>query len=180
MPAPSPAFIAWWFAPWRIGGPALPASCGSELARRDAYRHWCTAAAVSPDLPAHADWRWQAAYDADAGVLQYAGALFGGLLAARHQRQEELAALAPPARHWCLAVALTQPLVDWSGAAHERGMAEFALRAERAVPGLWPRLALSLPAADRPQLASTARTLSERDTRCALMCLAHARAAGAA
>ncbi len=153
---PSAAFIDWWFAPWRNGGPDFPASCQGELARRDAYRHWCAQAGLVPQLPAAAKWEWQATVALDGPLLLQAAELFGGLLAARQQRQAGLAQLAPGRRRWCLAVALTQPLEAWSEAAPptaalgQRGLQEFALRAERALPGLWPRLALLLPAPARP------------------------------
>lgn len=180
---PSPAFIDWWFAPWRNGGPALPDICMSELARRDTYRHWCKQAAVVPQLPSHADWHWQAVAEMDGDILLLSAELFGGLLAARRQRHDELLELSPSRRRWCLAVALTQPLVDWSDAAmpvpspRQRGLLEFSLRIERALPGLWSRLALLLPATVRPQLQPdvvVAYTLRERDRRCWLMCMAQA------
>jgi len=185
--SPTAAFIDWWFAPWRGGGPALFDACQGELARRDAYRDWCCQAGLAPDLPRQADWRWQAAAALEPDLLLRAAALFGGLLAARAQHHAELAQLAPDARRWCLAVALTQPLAQWlpdtaqALAPARRGLAEFALRAEQAVPGLWPRLALGLAPELAPGLAQSGRPagahrLSERDRRCWMLCVSHARA----
>lgn len=193
---PTPAFIDWWYAPWRNGGPALPAPCLGGLARRDAYRDWCRQAGVVATLPEDADWQWQAAAAVDAASLLAAAELFGGLLAARRQRQDELAALASGQRRWCLAVALTQPLADWSSsssssnsssgggapAPRRHGLVEFALRVERALPGMWSRLALLLPEHERPQVdpdAAGAHVLRERDRRCWFMCLGQARRAAA-
>lgn len=181
---PTPAFIDWWFAPWRNGGPPLSAHCASELARRDAYRQWCQQAGIAPQLPATADWAWQAAAAVDGATLLRAAELFGGLLAARRQRHDELAALAPADRRWCLAVALVQPLADWDAgpvaSPRQRGLREFALRAERALPGLWPRLALLLPGSDRCSVdpgagAATQLTMHARERRCWLQCVAQAR-----
>jgi hypothetical protein len=181
---PTPAFIDWWFAPWRNGGPPLPASCVGELARRDAYRHWCAQAGIAAQLPLQADWDWQGAAAVDGATLVQAAELFGGLLAARRQRLAELANLSPAQRRWCLAVALAQPLADWSdlpvATPRQRGLREFALRAELALPGLWARLALLLPEPVRLSLAPVAGTLHARDRRCWLMCVAQARQGSAA
>lgn len=182
---PSPAFIDWWFAPWRNGGPPLPDACRGGLARRDAYRDWCARAGVTAPLPAQADWRWQAAAEVDGAILPRAAELFGGLLAARRQRLQELAQLEPARRRWCLAVALTQPLVDWGAAPpgapspYRNGLRECALRLDSGLPGLWSRLALLLPCAERPQLTpATPGVLRERDLRCWLMCVTQARRFG--
>lgn len=181
---PAPVFIDWWFAPWRLGGPAMPEVCLGELARRDSYRHWCRSAGVLAELPAQAQWEWQAVAGVDGAILLRAAELFGGLLAARHQRRDQLMELTPARRRWCLAVALTQPLTDWSdGSApaeplRQRGLREFALRAESALPGLWSRLALLLPAPAAVRLPGSAGAgppARERDRRCWLMCVERAR-----
>lgn len=141
-PPLSESFAQWWFAPWTYGGPALPAGCASVLAYRDVYRHWCAETGIRAQLPPEADLRWQDAACSNGARLLQAAELYGGLLAARRQRLAELAALAPARRRWCLSVALTQPLADWSGElpdalrnARGRGLAELALRLERVFPG---------------------------------------------
>ena len=183
--APTAGFIDWWFAHWRGAGPAwFDDVCRGQLARRDAYRDWCRQAGLAPDLPRQADWRWQETAALEPALLLRAGALFGGLLAARAQRQDQLAQLAPDARRWCLAVASTQPLAPWLPEATPadgpagRGVAELALRAEQAVPGLWPRLALALAPAERPAGVAAAgeHRLGERDRRCWMLCVHRARA----
>jgi len=189
MPEPSLSddFIQWWFAPWLYGGPALPDACDGVLACRDVYRHWCAGANVLAHIPDQADLQWQDAMCLDGERLQHAAELFGGALAARRQRWEELAGLAPARRRWCLSVALTQPLSDWSDGlpdglrnVRERGLLELALRLERAFPGMWSRLRLLLPRdLDRqlaPLLVAQAKPGNllprDRDRRCWLMCLA--------
>ena len=184
LPALSDDFFQWWFSPWSYGGPALPDACRGVLAGRDVYRHWCAAAGVRAQLPDQADWRWQDAACSDGERLQHAAELFGGMLAARRQRLDELAAMAPATRRWCLSVALTQPLADWSGELPEslrnvrgRGLLELALRLEQAFPGMWSRLRLLLPEDLGRQLApllaarAMALPLRDRDRRCWLMCV---------
>ncbi|WP_296555973.1 hypothetical protein [Pigmentiphaga sp.] len=189
MPSPSLSddFVQWWFAPWLYGGPARPGGRGGELACRDAYRHWCAGVNVLAHMPAHADLQWQDAACRDGERLGHAAELFGGMLAARRQRQDELAGLPPARRQWCLSVALTQPLADWSGDLPEglrnvrgRGLLELALRLERAFPGMWSRLRLLLPQDLDEQLAPLVAApaaganvpLRDRDRRCWLMCMA--------
>lgn len=195
--APSEMFVDWWFAPWRYARkddrPALHDCVNSLLGRRDAYRHWCALTSVTPHMPSCPDWQWQAAASSDTDELLQAAELFGGLLAARRQRHDELAQLAPPQRRWCLSVASTQPLRDWAGdlpeGAHsprERGLLELALRLERGFPGMWSRLRLLLPAHQAEALAPllggagasvcSSQPLRERDRRCWLMCVSHSRA----
>jgi len=192
---PGDAFLRWWFEPWRYGGPPLSAYCDSVLAQRDGYRHWCAQAGVVAELPHRPQLEWQAAVCTDRAQLLRAAELFGGLLAARRHRQEELALLAPALRRWCLAVALTQPLADWRPdlpaglrGPRGRGLSELALRMEHVFPGMWSRLRLLLPdelaaavsaaltdpapASATPALPVAPPAVRERDRRCWLMCLA--------
>lgn len=202
-PALSEQFIDWWFSPWRYARAndvspmqdRLHERLHSTLGRRDAYRHWCAEARVTPQLPSHPDWQWQwqAAALSDTDQLLQSAELFGGMLAARRQRHDELAQLSPQRRRWCLSVALTQPLADWTegvldgadGATvsvHERGLLELALRLDRGFPGMWSRLRLLLPPPLRATLQAKSAALSvaggtavlplrDRDRRCWQMCV---------
>lgn len=197
-PAPCASFLDWWFAPWRYAHRPQPPLCQGLLAQRDAYRDWCRVAGVAADLPASGDLRWQMTIR-DREEFNHAVTLYGGLFAARQRDQAELACLTLPQRRWCLSVALTQPLQPWSGPLPEelraigvraRGMAELALRLERAFPGLWSRLRLLLPEHEAHQMAqvltpalsasASASALSslprERERNCWQLCLAQARA----
>lgn len=192
--APSASFLDWWFAPWSYAHRPWPSLCQGMLAQRDAYRDWCRVVGVAADLPDSGDLRWQMTIR-DSEEFHHAATLYGGLFAARRHDQAELAWLTPAERRWCLSVALTQPLQPWSGSLPEelraigvraRGMAELALRLERAFPGLWSRLRLLLPEQEAHQLAQVLTpTLSasappplprERERNCWQLCLAQARA----
>ncbi|GEM_PF-928297 len=190
--APSASFLDWWFAPWRYAH-RPPPQCQGMLAQRDAYRDWCRVAGVAADLPDSGDLRWQMTIR-DSEEFHHAATLYGGLFAARQRDQAELACLTLPQRRWCLSVALTQPLQPWSGplpedlraiGARARGMAELALRLERAFPGLWSRLRLLLPEHEAYQLAqvltpelsaSAPSSPRERERNCWQLCLTQARA----
>jgi len=187
---PSADFLDWWFTPWSYAPGHGTPYCTGSLGQRDAYRHWCQQAGVRPALPATGDLRWQMTVrDAD----QFAGAaeLFGGLFAARARQHDELASLSPARRRWCLSVALTQPLLGWTGdlpqpmaSARARGLLELALRVEQALPGVWSRLRLLLPPDEADQLAQRlalgapeAARLRERERNCWQLCLAQAQGA---
>lgn len=181
-------FIDWWFAPWdyAIGAPPLPAA--DRLALRDGYWLWCERAGIPAALPAHFDPDWQSVAAVQGEALLAGARLFGGLIAARAQRQDTLAELGFAERKWCVGVAATQPLHGWPGlqfraadAIELRGMTELACRLEADFPGLWPRLQLTLPkaAAIRVEglLAGAAPAPLEpsalRAQRCWSLCLRH-------
>ncbi|TQK12969.1 hypothetical protein FB599_0376 [Herbaspirillum sp. SJZ130] len=189
---PSADFLDWWFAPWSYARRHAAPPCAGTLGARDAYRDWCRQAAVDPVLPVAGDLRWQMTVR-DGDEFGRAAELFGGLFAARARNHDELAALSPARRRWCLSVALTQPLLAWTGelpqalaTARARGLLEAAMRLEHALPGMWSRLRLLLPDDEAGQLGrrlalgtpESAR-LRERERNCWQLCLAQARGAGA-
>jgi len=187
---PSAEFLDWWFAPWSYAPRHDTPHCTGALGQRDAYHDWCQRAQVNPALPASGDLGWQMTLR-DADQFSCAAELFGGLFAARARNHDELAALSPARRRWCLSVALTQPLLAWSGelpramaTPRTRGLLELALRLEQAWPGMWSRLRLLLPPDEAGQLgqrlglgAPASARLRERERNCWQLCLAQAQGA---
>lgn len=177
----SDAFLAWWFAPWDLGG-AQPgfAQGASALARRHGYRLWCEAARVPADLPPAWDSGWQMVAMSDAGMLRRAARLYAAMLAARSARPALLAELPLTERRWCMGVALTQPLQaltepQAASGLEAWGVAELAGALEAGFTGLWPRLrrvldtdTIDVAAAVLPPAAAT------RQLRCWRMCLERA------
>ncbi|MBJ7311937.1 hypothetical protein ACFOLJ_03150 [Rugamonas sp. CCM 8940] len=147
-------FLDWWFSPWRyaVRSPAGLAPALEPLARRDGYRLWCRQANLPADLPASLEPAWQLVATDDGAALRASARLFAGLLAARGQRRDALAALAFAERKWCMAVAATQPLQGCRAPPYTAddalevvGLVELARRLETQFAGLWPRLRLTLP-----------------------------------
>lgn len=189
----SEAFIDWWFAPWAYAGGSspLPASQTDVLGQRDAYRIWCAAVDVPACIPDRFDAGWQSVAPGDRRLLETAGRLFGGLIAARRHDRALLAQLPPDDRRWCMSIASVQPLAGIVGAGNEddaldvRGLAELAVRLERDFPGIWPRLRLVLPLPLRERVRAladagagetiTAEPTARRALRCWQLCEQRAR-----
>jgi hypothetical protein len=172
------AFLAWWFAPWELGGaPPAFARNASAMARRAGYRIWCDAAGVPADLPASWDSGWQMAALADAAQLRRAARLYAAMLAARLARQTLLTALPLAERRWCMGVAITQPLQALTDpgpatALDAWGIAELAGALEAGFAGLWPRLRIVLGAeASDVAPGAPAAGAATRRLRCWRMCL---------
>ena len=153
-------FIDWWFAPWRYAIDAPPIKVDDDLvSQRDGYRTWCAEAGIVSDLPSQFDPIWSSAAVSDAQVLTQAASLFMGLIAARQPlqtHQATLNALPFNDRKWCLSLAATQLLpayaVDYPGVEEPvavTGLAELAIRLNIGFPGMWSRLQMTLPQADR-------------------------------
>lgn len=144
-------FLDWWFAPWSyLSTVRLPGLSDAPVARRDAYRQWCKAADVVPDLPRDFDVQWQIAALNRERQLSDCALLFGGLFAARAHDAEILNNLPREERVWCMSVSLGQPLMARTadlldatdGDTEVRGLAELAWRLDQSFPGMWSRLRL--------------------------------------
>lgn len=150
----SPEFLQWWFSPWANVADSRT-NIGvedDELARRDAYPHWCAQAGVSADFPESCDWRWAEVVTDDVKGLASTARLFMGIIAAGERDQSLLSELPAADRKWCVRVAATQPLSAACKTAYvqtdrmtTRGFVELAARLESDFPGLWSRLSLMIP-----------------------------------
>lgn len=172
LDAPDGDFLDWWFRPWEyaldgaIDDSAGAASMHDDLARRDGYRLWCRRAGIAADLPVHSQAAWQTLAENDGADLLATAQLFGGLLAARQQHNAALAELPPAQRAWCLRTAALQPLVCHAARLHPAGnglalraLTELAYHLHYTVPGMWPRLALALPAETQQPVAALLQQL---------------------
>lgn len=98
-----------------------------------------------------------------------------GLIAARQPLQTHQATLnllTFDDRKWCLSLAATQLLPPYSvdypnaeDALATRGLAELAIRLNSGFPGMWSRLQMTLPEADRASVAMRIQnSWADRDT----------------